>query len=154
MAHKSPTEGSIGKSSHDRLPAAPTFVLFRRRLFQYQNWVRFLTEAPHERSGRCGPAESDRSPAANSAVIFCAHLQQSRIAPGSCLHRGIDRRSPEFPTRSSIAECDRHRSGSVNGCTVRFMARAAQIAQIIIWVVILVLGALAYWKYFESAPMD
>jgi hypothetical protein len=34
------------------------------------------------------------------------------------------------------------------------MARAAQIAQIIIWVVILVLGALAYWKYFESAPMD
>jgi hypothetical protein len=44
------TEGSIGKSSNDRLPAAPTFVLFRRRLFQYQNWVRFLTEAPHERS--------------------------------------------------------------------------------------------------------
>jgi len=34
------------------------------------------------------------------------------------------------------------------------MARAAQIAQIIIWVVILVLGALAYWKYFEGAPMD
>jgi transposase InsO family protein len=34
---KSPTQGSIGKSSNDRSPAAPTFVLFRRRLFQYQN---------------------------------------------------------------------------------------------------------------------
>jgi hypothetical protein len=34
------------------------------------------------------------------------------------------------------------------------MARAAQIAQIIIWVVILVLGVLAYWRYLELAPLD
>jgi len=34
------------------------------------------------------------------------------------------------------------------------MARAAQIAQIIIWAVILVLGVLAYWSYLELAPVD
>jgi hypothetical protein len=34
------------------------------------------------------------------------------------------------------------------------MARAAQIAQIIIWAVILVLGVLAYLRYLELAPMD
>jgi hypothetical protein len=34
------------------------------------------------------------------------------------------------------------------------MARAAQIAQIIIWAVILILGVLAYWSYLELAPMD
>jgi hypothetical protein len=34
------------------------------------------------------------------------------------------------------------------------MARAAQIAQIIIWAVILVLGVLAYWRYVELASMD
>jgi hypothetical protein len=34
------------------------------------------------------------------------------------------------------------------------MARAAQIAQIIIWAVILVLGVLAYWRYLELAPLD
>jgi len=34
------------------------------------------------------------------------------------------------------------------------MARAAQIAQIIIWAVILVLTVLAYWTYLELAPMD
>jgi hypothetical protein len=34
------------------------------------------------------------------------------------------------------------------------MARAAQVAQIIIWAVILVLGVLAYWRYLEFAPMD
>jgi hypothetical protein len=31
------------------------------------------------------------------------------------------------------------------------MARAAQIAQVIIWAVILVLGVLAYWRYLELA---
>ncbi len=34
------------------------------------------------------------------------------------------------------------------------MAKVAQIAQIIIWAVILVLGVLAYWRYLELAPMD
>jgi hypothetical protein len=34
------------------------------------------------------------------------------------------------------------------------MARAAQIAQVIIWAVILVLGVLAYWRYLELAPVD
>jgi uncharacterized membrane protein len=34
------------------------------------------------------------------------------------------------------------------------MARAAQIAQIIIWAVILVLGVLVYWRYLRLAPMD
>jgi len=34
------------------------------------------------------------------------------------------------------------------------MARAAQIVQVIIWAVILVLGVLAYWKYLELAPVD
>jgi len=34
------------------------------------------------------------------------------------------------------------------------MARAAQIAQIIIWAVILVLGVLAYWRYLRLAPLD
>jgi hypothetical protein len=34
------------------------------------------------------------------------------------------------------------------------MARAAQIAQIIIWAVILILGVLFYWRYLELTPMD
>ena len=34
------------------------------------------------------------------------------------------------------------------------MARTAQIAQIIIWAVILVLGVFAYWRYLRLAPMD
>ena len=34
------------------------------------------------------------------------------------------------------------------------MARVAQIAQIVIWAVILVLGVLACWRYLELAPMD
>jgi hypothetical protein len=34
------------------------------------------------------------------------------------------------------------------------MARAAQIAQVIIWAVILVLGVLAYWRYLDLAPVD
>jgi hypothetical protein len=34
------------------------------------------------------------------------------------------------------------------------MVKAAQIAQIIIWAVILVLGVLAYWRYLELAPLD
>jgi hypothetical protein len=34
------------------------------------------------------------------------------------------------------------------------MARAAQIAQVIIWAVILVLAVLAYWRYLELAPVD
>ena len=34
------------------------------------------------------------------------------------------------------------------------MARVAQIAQIVIWAVILVLGILAYWRYLELAPLD
>jgi len=34
------------------------------------------------------------------------------------------------------------------------MARAAQIAQVIIWALILVLGVLAYWRYLELAPVD
>jgi hypothetical protein len=34
------------------------------------------------------------------------------------------------------------------------VTRAAQIAQIIIWAVILVLGVLACWRYLNLAPMD
>ena len=34
------------------------------------------------------------------------------------------------------------------------MARAAQIAQIVIWGVILVLGVLAYWRHLRLAPLD
>ena len=71
------------RGSNDRSLAAPTLVLFRRRLVQCHNRVRFLTEAPHERSGRCGAsavvtAGSDRSPAADSAVIFCAHISHRK----------------------------------------------------------------------------
>jgi hypothetical protein len=43
---------------------------------------------------------------------------------------------------------------SLNRVYRSVMARAAQIAQIIIWVVILLLGVLAYWSYLELAPMD
>ena len=30
------------------------------------------------------------------------------------------------------------------------MARVVQIAQIVIWAVILILGVLAYWRYLDS----
>src|SRR6266478_1447730 len=71
------------RGSNDRSLAAPTLVPFRRRLVQCHNRVRFLTEALHERSGRCGAsavvtAGSDRSPATNSAVIFRAHISHRR----------------------------------------------------------------------------
>jgi hypothetical protein len=34
------------------------------------------------------------------------------------------------------------------------MARAAQIAQVIIWVILVGLGVIAYWRYLELAPVD
>jgi len=43
---------------------------------------------------------------------------------------------------------------SMSGVYSSVMVRAAQIAQIIIWAVILVLGVLAYWRYLRLAPMD
>ena len=79
---KSPAEGSCGKRSNDRSPAAPLLCHSDGGSF-CQNRVRFLTEAPHERSGRCGAsavvtAGSDRSPATNSAVISRAHISHPK----------------------------------------------------------------------------
>jgi hypothetical protein len=58
---------------------------------------------------------------------------------------------PQAGVRSNRPDSEQ---GSLNRVYRSVMARAAQIAQIIIWAVILALGVLAYWRYLELAPMD